>query len=310
VRKKVKPAKFIACAGVVALTLAGVSRRASAQDFIAPARVDTTLAMEKNSTLRVSVYTGRVSVTAGSGSSAHITGTVDRGELEVRSRLGGVTVNMDENPSASRATLAITVPAGTNVILEGFSTSFSVRGVKGEAKIESLSGGVEVTDAVGLVQVEAVSGSVDISRVDGDVHAEAVSGILTIAGVDGDVDAESVSGRVSITGARSKSVRAETVGGSILYSGSIEPMGNYVFRSHAGRITLGVPADAGATVNLQTFSGNVDSDFPVTLESGTTRMGHESRYEFRLGSGRSRIVLETFSGDIRIQRGTGRDSQE
>lgn len=98
--------------------------------------------------------------------------------------------------------------------------------------------------------------------------------------------------------------------GAIGYSGAIEPAGNYVLKSHSGRLSLGLPANAGATVSLQTFSGNVDSDFPVTMEAGVSRMGHESRFEFRIGNGRTRIVTETFSGDIRIQRSTNSNDRE
>jgi DUF4097 and DUF4098 domain-containing protein YvlB len=272
--------------------------------------VDTTLTLERNGTLRVSVYAGRVSVVGTSGNNAHIKGTVDRGDLEVRSRMGAVTVSMDESPQRSRADLDISVPVGTNVILEGFSTSFTIRAVKGEAQVETLSGTVEVTDAVGAVDVESVSGSVDISKVQGNVRAEAVSGRVTITGVDGEVEAESVSGRVSITEAKSRAVRTETVSGSITYVGTFESNGNYVFKSHSGRVTIAMPADAGATVSLQTFSGNIDSDFPVTLEAGTSKNGHESKFQFTVGNGRSRVVLETFSGDVRLQRGTSRDNRE
>ncbi len=297
-------------AAVSVVALASVTRTSGAQIYDAPERVDTTFTLERNGTLRVSVYAGRINVTGNSGNNVRVKGTVERGTLEARSRMGAVTLSMDENPSRSHADLDITVPTGTNVILEGFSTAFSVKGVKGEAKIENLSGSVQVDDAVGLVQVEAVSGGIDVSRVDGDVRVEAVSGALTVTGVTGSVDAESVSGRVSITEAKSRSVRAETVGGSITYSGIIDPTGNYVFKSHSGRLTLAVPTDAGATVSLQTFSGNVDSDFPVILVQSKSQSGHESKFEFRFGSGRSRIVLETFSGDIRIQRGLSRDNRE
>ena len=298
--------------GIVAgvIVLPGFAQNGAAQVYEAPQRVDTTMALDHNGTLRVSVYAGRVSITGTSGTSVRVKGTVERGELEARSRMGTVTLSMDENPSRSHADLDITVPTGTNVILDGFSTAFSVRGVKGEAKIETLSGGVAVSDATGLVQVEAVSGSVQVSKVQGDVRAESVSGIVTVAGVDGNVEAESVSGRVSVTDAKSKSVRAETVSGSITFSGTIDALGNYVFKSHAGRLTVAIPTDAGATMSLQTCSGNVDSDFPVTLESAASRSGHESRFEFRLANGKSRIVLETFSGDVRIQRGLSRDNQE
>ena len=298
------------CVAVGVVALGGATRTAAAQVISGPTRVDTTLTLERDGTLRVSVYAGRVSVVGTSGNKAHIKGTVDRGDLEVRSRMGSVTLNMDESPHRSRADLDISVPVGTNVILEGFSTSFSIRGVKGEGQVETLSGSVQVSDAVGAVDVESVSGSVEISKVQGNVHAESVSGIVTVAGVDGEVDAESVSGRVSITDAKSRAVRAETVSGSITYAGTIESNGNYVFKSHSGRLTLSVPTDASATVSLQTFSGNIDSDFPVTLETGTTQNGHETKFQFSIGNGRSRIVLETFSGDVRLQRGTSRDNRE
>jgi DUF4097 and DUF4098 domain-containing protein YvlB len=71
-----------------------------------------------------------------------------------------------------------------------------------------------------------------------------------------------------------------------------------------------VPAGTGATVSLETFSGNVDSDFPVTLGAGTNRTGGDSKFEFKIGDGRARIILESFSGNIRIQRGTSRDNRE
>ncbi|MEO8578346.1 MAG: DUF4097 family beta strand repeat-containing protein [Gemmatimonadales bacterium] len=274
-------------------------------------RVDTSVTMEKGGTLSVSVYSGRVSVTGASGSTVHIRGTVERGEMDFRARPTSVTIStQQEGPHGGKADLDITVPTGTRVVLEGFSAPFTVRGVKGEAKVESLSGNVIVSDAVGRVNVGVVSGNIQVDRVKGDLRAEAVSGYLELTDIDGDIEAESVSGRIIMTGASSKSVRAETVSGSVGYSGTFDPSGSYTLKSHSGRVTMGLPADAGATVSLETFSGNVDSDFPVTLESGTSRSGHESRFEFRIGNGRSRIIAETFSGDIRIQRSTTRDNRE
>ena len=274
-------------------------------------RVDTSFTIERGGTLSVSVYSGRVNVVGGSGSTVRVRGSVEKGELDLRARPTSVTISTQpEGPHGGRADLDITVPTGTRVVLEGFSAPFSVRGVKGEAKVETLSGSIVVSDAVGRVNVGAVSGNIQVSQVKGDVRAEAVSGWVELADIDGDIESESVSGRILMTGATSKSVRAETVSGSISYSGTFEPAGNYIVKSHSGRLTLGMPPGAGATVSLETFSGNVDSDFPVTLESGTSRSGHESKFEFRIGNGGSRIVAETFSGDIRIQRSTTRDNRE
>lgn len=300
--------KSVACLAAM-LSIAGA---AQAQDsFRSPERVDTTFTLERNGTVSISIYSGRVNVTGTSGSTVRIRGTAEQEELQVRTRPGMVSVSLEpERGRGGRAELDVTVPVGTNVVLEAFSAPFTVRGVKGPAQIETLSGSVEVADAVGTVEIEAVSGNVDIARVEGNVRAEAVSGNVTVNGVTGDVDAESVSGRVSITGAKSRSARAETVSGSITYFGTIEPSGNYSFTSHSGRLNLGFPPNAGANVSVETFSGSVDSDFPVTLEGARSRHGHESRFEFRIGDGRARIVLETFSGAIRIQRGTNRENEE
>ena len=295
----------------VALVAATLFAPAAAEAQGFRQRVDTSVTIEKGGTLSVSVYSGRVNVVGGSGSTVRIQGMVESGDMELRARGSTVTISTQpEGPRGGRADLDITVPTGTRVVLEGFSAPFSVRGVKGDAKVETLSGSVTVSDAVGKVDVGAVSGSISIDRVKGDVRAEGVSGRVDLTNIDGDIEAESVSGRVVMTRANSSSVRAETVSGAISYNGTLDPAGNYVFKSHSGRLTLDVPANAGATVSLETFSGNVDSDFPVTLESGRTRMGHESKFEFRIGNGRTRIVAETFSGDIRIQSSTSADNRE
>lgn len=298
----------LALAVAVMLGVAGTAR---AQNFDSPQRVDTTVSLERGGTLSVSVWSGRVNISAGSGSSVRVRGTVERDAMELRARSSSVSISMEsEIRHGGRAELDITVPEGTNIVLEGYSAPYVVRGVKGAVQAETLSGSIRVSDAIGRVTLETVSGNIDVSGVDGDVRAETVSGSVAMNDVNGGVESESVSGTISIGRAKSSSVRAESVSGTISYRGTFDPSGNYEFKSHAGRVVLSMPADAGATVSLQTFSGNVDSDFPVTLETGRSRMGHESRFQFKIGNGRSRIVLETFSGDIKIQRSTNSDNKE
>ena len=288
-----------------------VASTASAQNFDLPQRIDTTLTLEKNGTVSVSIYSGHVNVVGTSGSKVHIRGTTERDELDIRDRMGSISVSLEpDRGHGGRAELELSVPIGTNVILESFSGPLSVRGVKGEARLEALSGNLQISDAVGSVSAEAVSGNVEIGNVDGNVRAESVSGSVSVADVDGDITTESVSGRISILRAKTKSATAETVSGSIGYTGTIDPMGNYTFKTHSGRLTLGIPASASASVSLETFSGAVDSDFPVTLESSRAQSGHESRFQFRIGDGRARITLETFSGNIVIQRGINIDTRE
>ena len=284
---------------------------AGAQDG-ARERVDTTVAIDRGGTLSISIHSGRVSVTGSSSSSARIRGTMDRENVTIRRQANGITISGDEwgHHTGNSVDLDITVPTGTRVVMEGTSAPFSVRGVKGEVVIESMSGRADVADAVGKVRVESISGDITINGVDGDVRAESVSGSVSASDIAGDLTIETVSTPIEIVRAKSKLVRVETVQGSIGYDGTIDPAGNYSLTTHSGTLTLSVPASAGATVRLETFSGTVDSDFPVTLEAGASRLGRESEFEFKIGDGRSRIVLETFSGDIKIQRGSPRAKKE
>jgi hypothetical protein len=282
---------------------------AAAQDGLRQ-RVDTTMTLEEGGTLSVNIYSGRVNVTGARGSSVRIRGTADRDEISIRARTNSVRISMEHGGTRSGADLDITVPIGTRVVLEGFAAPFSVTGVRGEVNIETLSGSIVVKDAQGRVSLESVSGDIEADGVRGDVSAESVNGMVSVRNVEGDIAAESVSGRITIAGASSSRVRAETVGGSLSYDGTIEPAGNYSFTTHSGSLTLAVPSNAGASVSLETFNGTVDSDFPVTLESGANRRAGESQFEFKIGDGRSRIVLETFNGNIRIQRGSSRANRE
>jgi DUF4097 and DUF4098 domain-containing protein YvlB len=301
----------IVCVAIIAIGALAPARNAGAQVDRYREKFDTAVTLDRGGSVSISVYSGHVNVIGAAGSRVTVHGVVDRGELRFDSHSGSVRMQIEpEERHGGNAEIDVTVPIGTRVQIDGFSAPYSVKGVKGEVKLESMSGNTEVSDAVGTVSIETVSGNISASNIDGDLRATAVSGRLDISNVNGDIESESVSGHIWITGAKSKSVGAETVSGSVSYTGTVDPTGTYTFKTNSGRVTLAVPPDIGATVSLETFNGNVDSDFPVTLGSGTNRIGHDSKFEFKIGSGRARIILETFSGNIRIQRGTGRDNQE
>jgi DUF4097 and DUF4098 domain-containing protein YvlB len=180
--------------------------------------------------------------------------------------------------------------------------------VKGDVEARTVSGGVEVDGAGDHTVVESVSGDVRATRLAGDVRANSVSGEVELSDVGGDAEGESVSGDVRIRNARSKVARAETVSGEVAYEGTIDPAGRYDFHSHSGDVTLVLPAAVNASVSIGTFSGGIESDFPLTLrpESESSRPRRARRLEFTIGSGGPRINAETFSGDVVIRRVGGK----
>ncbi len=63
----------------------------------------------------------------------------------------------------------------------------------------------------------------------------------------------------------------------------------------SGGVTLRVPASTGATVDIETGSGGIDSDFEVRLSKFERHALHGT-----IGSGKGRIRIESGSGTIRL----------
>ena len=79
------------------------------------------------------------------------------------------------------------------------------------------------------------------------------------------------------------------------------------FHSHSGDIRLGIPESSSAQFSVETFSGSLDSEFPITLQPGQRSTGRPRRFEFTLGKGGARVTAESFSGDIVLARRARRE---
>jgi DUF4097 and DUF4098 domain-containing protein YvlB len=97
-------------------------------------------------------------------------------------------------------------------------------------------------------------------------------------------------------------VRAETVSGDIGFSGSIHDGGRYAFHSHSGDLTVRPDGELSAIVSVSTFSGDMESDWPMTINPGGGPV-HPREWEFTIGAGSARMSLESFSGTIYLRRG-------
>jgi DUF4097 and DUF4098 domain-containing protein YvlB len=131
------------------------------------------------------------------------------------------------------------------------------------------------------------------------VSAGSVSGDVDMTGANGDVDASSVSGDIRLTGLRASSVRAHTVSGDVdVRVDAFTGRGDLSFKSVSGDVTLEVPRGFDADISMSTVSGDMNSDFPVTLSNG--RMSHR-RIEARIGNGGRRLDVSTVSGSLRLK---------
>jgi DUF4097 and DUF4098 domain-containing protein YvlB len=303
----------VVAVAVMALPIAAKAQDEQGVQIRGLTKIDTTVRLDRGGAVDLSLISGKIRVTGWDRPDVKISASIESGLLRFTANSSRVSLSVDDSDEGGRrgrrhnnvgdARYDVSVPRGTRLILEAVSGDLTSKGSQGEIEATSVSGDVDVTDGVRTVSAESVSGSVHAAQVNGNLRTETVSGDLRAENVTGDVGASSVSGNIRLVGIQSKDVRTETVSGDIVYSGAIEPSGKYGFESHSGTLRLNIPRGAGAQFSVETFSGDLQSDFPVTIQPKPS-LRREGRIEFTIGDGRAKVTAQTFSGSIVINSGS------
>jgi len=194
----------------------------------------------------------------------------------------------------------VTIPAWLPVEASGALTSVTVEGLRAQLEITLFQGNVRVRDHQGSVSVRTLAGETVVEESLGSVKIQGWKGPVTLRGMEGSVSVETTSGNITFTDHRGGSVEAETVAGSITYDGPLPQAGTVSLATHAGGIDLALPAETDAAVSVRTLRGTFTSEFLTGERSGKS-------FRFQIGSGRSILDLESFSGAIRIRRRSSRE---
>ncbi len=276
------------------------------QDFIS--RIDTTIAFSPNGTVDLSTISGDIIVTGWSRNEARIKASSERGQLRFSASPSRIMIEVESRRGRMGETrYELSIPQGARVILQSTSGDVTARDVNGPADVRTTSGDINIQGASGRVQISTTSGDIQASRLKGDIEVDAVSGEFDVEDVEGTIRVETVSSDIVLRNIKVREATASTVSGEVVYDGAVAKDGRYDFRSHSGNVTVRIPANASAHFQVETYSGELDSDFPITLMPGDRSRQRPRRFEFNIGSGESRIIAETFSGDILLERaGTAR----
>jgi hypothetical protein len=131
-----------------------------------------------------------------------------------------------------------------------------------------------------------------------EIDASSVSGNVDVVGAQGDVKAGSVSGDIRMDGLRATSIEARTVSGEITAGvESLSGGGPLSFKTVSGDVKLDLPRSLDADLSMSSVSGQLDSEFQMTLGGRMSRR----RIEARIGRGGRALTLTTVSGDVRLK---------
>lgn len=293
--------------------LAAQAPAASASD---ETHFSRTIQVGRGSSLSLSNLAGGITVRAGRGGEIRIDATKnggepDRVEIDVAEHAGRVEVHTVHRYGNDRAsvTFDVTVPADASVDLRSISGNIEVSGVQGGVRAESVSGSVTADAVAHVDRLKSVSGNVRITgaSADGDITTGSISGSVTIRNLKADgLDLSTVSGDMTLDGITCNRATIRTVSGNVDYAGPLARNGRYEVTSHSGDITLRLAGRTGFEFDGTSFSGDIHSDFPITIQdtgdSGRRFGPQRHAVHGTFGDASALVTVRTFSGDISVKR--------
>lgn len=252
-----------------ALVCALLALTAAAQDF------QRSYNLGAGGTVNVRSISGDVKVTGYEGQAIVVTGFKegrDRERVSVEDQSGDnavdVRVRYPENCDCDASVrFEVKVPRSVSYRFESFST---------------VSGDVEVNGVTGELRARSVSGSVTVKGVNGAVNASSVSGNVRVGEVNGTANAKSTSGNVEVE------IR------------QLQGAGNMDFGSVSGDVRVKLPDNLDAEVKMSTLSGDLKTDFPLTIEEA--KWGPGKKASGKVGGGTRSLKLSSTSGSVSLVR--------
>ena len=121
------------------------------------------------------------------------------------------------------------------------------------------------------------------------------NGNISIDGAAGSVQASSDFGRVSVVHGAGVTLDLHSSNGALGYSGTLGA-GPHSLTSDFGSITLSLPANTAANLDLSTSFGNIHSALPVTTSGDLSR----EHWTGVLNGGGPRLTAKTSNGNISL----------
>ncbi len=180
-----------------------------------------------------------------------------------------------------RVNYELWVPEGATLRISASSGNINIEGQRSDVRANASSGDIELTDIWGAINAGTSSGNISIDNSQGTIRASCSSGDIRIVEAQGAVDSlKTSSGKIY--------VELEELD---------EDTSEMSFESSSGDISLFLPSDIGADVDIKTTSGRISTDFRIAVE-GTME---KNELQGTIGDGGILIRLRATSGDVSLR---------
>jgi DUF4097 and DUF4098 domain-containing protein YvlB len=235
----------------------------------------------------------------------------NRGDIHVASIKAPVVVTANHGDIEL---FAITGPATAHINNGG--SSISAHSMGSGIAIEGHASDVTLSEIAGAVSITGeFFGTTHLEHINGSVHLHTSRTDLQIARLDGEVESvpnedlmvDQAVGPFALT-TSNRNIRLDRIAGDVAVTdrnGTIEltaapPLGAITLEDRNGSVKLILPEHAGFSVQANTSNGNIDTDFPLSIQGSEN---HKS-VNGTVGAGGSLLRITTTNSDISIDKGT------
>jgi DUF4097 and DUF4098 domain-containing protein YvlB len=218
----------------------------------------------------------------------------DRGDIEITGLEGTVSV------TTGHGTLAIKNVGSLKAVTR--HGDVTIAGVKGDASVRSLNGDLTVDNISGALDLAATNGNIIVRTAGSNVQANSSSGDIELRCVKANATVNTASGSVMLVGVGGN-IDANTASGDVIFKGTMRASGNYRLKTISGQVEMAVQPDPpGFTATLITYSGEIETDFPLTVNAPLTGPINR-RIVGVYKDGQTQVTLDSFSGTVSIVKG-------
>jgi hypothetical protein len=246
-----------------------------------PARADEwskTYTLTGNPDLRVETSDANIHV------STWDQNTIEARVTTTRYKIGEGGIRIEEHQTGDAVEIDVRFPHSHGITIDWGQHRVEVEihmPRKGRVDLRTGDGKIDLGNFKGEMQLRSGDGSQDLDGVDGKLRATTGDGHIRANGRFDELELKTGDGRVD--------ARANA-GSSLAMEWRLE--------SGDGTVTLEVPENFAADVDLHTGDGHIDLDMPVTTE-GKIR---ENEVHGKLNGGGNLLVIHTGDGSIRLRK--------
>lgn len=237
--------------------------------------------------------------------SADTSGGVEQVQFETHGDRTSIRVKAPGNGHSGSASLHVRVPQNSRLLVNTVSASQTIEGVRGEQRLQSVSGEIRSEAWQEEFQAKSVSGAITVTGKGPTIaRITTVSGSIDLQNVGGELDLSTVNGAMHIDGGRVGRARLKSTNGGMRFEAALDENARLDAQAINGAIDMRLQGAPNAEFDIETFNGAIRNCFGPQPQR-THEHAPGSTLRFKEGRGSARVRLKTLNGPIELCRKKG-----